>query len=128
MNATLLRQRYVQDSISTASPARLITLLYERMVRDLALAEAAIAGSDLAEANRNLVHAQDIVIELRSSLRPDAWEGGASLASLYGFLLRELIGANLTKDAGRVQSCRKLVEPLRDAWQQATAGEAGGAA
>jgi flagellar protein FliS len=128
MNATLLRQRYVRDSVSTASPARLVTLLYERLVRDLTIAETAIGAGDLAEANRNLVHAQDIVIELRSSLRPEAWEGGTSLAALYGFLIRELIAANLAKDAGRVASCRRLVEPLRDAWQQATAGDASGAA
>ena len=36
MNASMIRNRYVGDSVATASPARLVTMLYDRLVRDLA--------------------------------------------------------------------------------------------
>lgn len=119
MDAALRRQHYVGDAVSTASPARLVTMLYDRLVRDLSTAEAAIADRDTALASANLVHAQEIVLELRSSLKPELWEGGPGLASLYAFLVSELIAANVRKDAARVVACRKLVEPLRDAWHEA---------
>ena len=43
MNASMIRNRYVGDSVATASPARLVTMLYDRLVRDLVTAEAALA-------------------------------------------------------------------------------------
>jgi flagellar protein FliS len=41
------------------------------------------------------------------------------LAQIYTFLLTELVSANIKADADRVASCRRLVEPLRDAWREA---------
>lgn len=119
MNAQHLRRRFEQDAIATASPARLVTMLYDRLVRDLHMAEAALAESNVAEASAQLMHAQDIVTELRSSLDVTAWAGARDLSRIYGFLLTELISANVRKDVAKVVSCRGLVEPLRDAWHQA---------
>ena len=65
------------------------------------------------------MHAQEIVLELRATLDEDAWEGAAGLAQLYGFVINELITANIKGDVARVISCRNLVEPLLDAWRQA---------
>ena len=122
MNTQLLQRRLMDDAIDTASPARLVTMLYDRLVRDLVTAEQAIALQDRADADKNLRHAQDIVIKLRTSLDMDTWDGAAGLASIYAYLLGELIRANAQKDAARVASCRDLVQPLRDAWHAAAAG------
>lgn len=122
----LLRDRYVAASVATASPARLVTMLYDRLVRDLGEAERALAAGEAAGAADQLRHAQEIVMELQSGLDPTAWSGGPALAQLYAYLLRELIAANVGRDAGRVAACRALVEPLRDAWHQAAAQVAGG--
>ena len=35
-----------------------------------------------------------------------------------GFLITELIQANIQRDADKVATCRGLVEPLRDAWRE----------
>lgn len=119
MNASMIRNRYVGASVDTAPPARLVTMLYDRLVRDLVTAEAALAGSDLEGANRALIHAQEIVWELAAGLDPTKWSGGPALAALYQFMLEELLNANVKKDAEQVGSVRELVEPLRDAWHQA---------
>ena len=58
-------------------------------------------------------------LELQITLDVNAWDGAPGLASLYAFVLTELIGANIRRDADRVDSCRKLLEPLRDAWREA---------
>jgi flagellar protein FliS len=114
-----MRERYLADSVATASPAKLLVMLYDRLVLDLTRAEEALANDDRDEASSQLQHAQDIILELRISLNVEAWEGGPGLAALYGFLLTELIGANVRGDAVRVTACRALVEPLRDAWREA---------
>jgi len=121
-----MRDRYLQDSINTASPGKLLLMLYERLIRDLAQAEDAIAESDRQRSSELLIHAQEIVLELRTTLDMDAWSGAPGLASLYGFVLTELIGANVAQDAAKVASCRSLLEPLRDAWREAAAAAVAG--
>ncbi len=113
------RQRYAANAVTTASPARLLVMLYERLLRDLASAEQALGDRDHAKANDQLQHAQQIVLELRTSLDTTAWSGGPALASLYTYLHGELVSANLEKDAARVITCREIVEPLHASWELA---------
>lgn len=119
MIAPNLRDRYLQDTINTASPAKLLIMLYDRLILDLGTGEEAFRNGDRELGSAKVMHAQDIVLELRTTLDVDAWSGAPGLASLYGFILTELIGANIARDADRVASCRKLLEPLRDAWREA---------
>jgi flagellar secretion chaperone FliS len=119
MNAHTSRDRYMQDAVATASPARLLTMLYDRYVRDLTGAELAIIGGEYTEANAHLLHAQDIVMELRTTLDVSVWKDGAGLSELYSYMYQELVQANIRKDSDRVAAVRRLVEPLRDAWHEA---------
>jgi flagellar secretion chaperone FliS len=119
MSSPALRARYLSDSVSTASPARLLVMLYDRLVLDLVRAEEALRGGDRVTGSQQLVHAQEIVMELRTTLDVDAWAGAAGLAQLYGFLINELIAANVRGDADRTASCRTLIEPLAEAWREA---------
>jgi flagellar secretion chaperone FliS len=119
MTTSAMRERYLNDSISTASPAKLLVMLYDRLVLDLAQAEEALGAGDRTTAGTSLVHAQDIILELRTTLDTSAWEGGPGLANLYGFLVTELIAANVRGEAAKVVTIREIVEPLRDAWREA---------
>jgi flagellar protein FliS len=121
MTAPHLRDRYLQDSINTASPGKLLLMLYDRLILDLMQAEEALRANDREIAHEKITHAQEIVIELRISLDLESWSGAPGLANLYGYLLTELIGANIAKDPERVAVCRGFLEPLRDAWREATA-------
>ena len=121
MSTASLRSRYLGDSVATASPQRILVMLYDRLVLDLERAEMALDTGDRTEAAAQIQHAQDIVFELRSSLQVDVWEGGPRLAALYAWLIGEMIQANVKGDRNRVASCRQVVEPLRDAWRQAAA-------
>ena len=123
--AAALRARYMGDTVATASPQQLLVMLYDRLALDLERAQTALARGDHDEASRQLLHAQDIVTELHSSLRVDVWEGGPRLSALYAWLSTELVNANVKRDRNRVRSCLQVVEPLRDAWRQAAASLAG---
>ncbi|WP_164703242.1 flagellar export chaperone FliS [Modestobacter sp. KNN46-3] len=121
MSAAALRARYLGDAVATASPQQLLVMLYDRLALDLERAEAALITGDRPEAGNQLQHAQEIVLELQASLRVDIWDGGPRLAALYAWLLTELIAANVKGDVRRIADCRRIVEPLRDAWREAAA-------
>ncbi|WP_448631315.1 flagellar export chaperone FliS [Cellulomonas soli] len=114
-----VRQRYLTDAVQTAGPTRLLTMLYDRLLVDLDRAEASLQVGDRGAASQCLVHAQDIVGELMSSLDTDAWDGAEQLLSLYGFVLTELVEANVRADVDKVRGCRELVAPLASAWHEA---------
>ena len=119
-----MRERYLADSISTASPTKLLMMLFDRLVLDLTRGEQALLAGNRPEANTHLLHAQDIVTELHVSLDVDAWDGAAGLASLYAFVETELVNANVRGDAAKVTGVRQLMEPLRDTWREAAAATA----
>lgn len=125
MNYAAVRTRYLDDTVATASPSQLLTMLYDRLVLDLRRAETHQRSGDRGAAGTHLTHAQDIVGELASTLDVAAWDGAQQLMSVYTYLLTELIGANVAGDAERTAACRALVEPLRDAWHEAAAQLAG---
>jgi flagellar secretion chaperone FliS len=114
-----LRERYKADSVQTMSPGRLIVALYERLLLDLQRSVDAIVREDVSATHAALVHAQDIVGELRDALDVDAWPAAKQLGSLYDFVLQELVTANVEKDASRVVACHDLLLPLLDAWRDA---------
>ena len=121
------RAAYLEASIATASPERLLVMLYDRLVLDLTRALEAQRAGDQAQAHPQLLHAQDIVIELRVSLKVEEWEGGPGLASLYDFMFQQLVRANVAKDASLTESCLGLAQDLASTWRQA-ALEVGAAA
>jgi flagellar protein FliS len=113
-----VRNAYASDSVVT-TPERLVTMLYDRLVRDLQGAEAAIERRERETAHQFLVHSQEIVFELLSALDVRSWEGAPSLSALYTWMLNTLAEANLRKDAEAVREVRALVEPLGEAWHTA---------
>ena len=124
MSLQAVRNRYTQDAVATVSPAKLVTMLYDALMRDLALAESSILTNDIQTAHERLVHAQDIVLELQSGLDVTKWDGAPGLMALYRYVYRELVEANVRKDAPRINKVAGMVEPLRQAWHTAAANVA----
>lgn len=112
---------YKSNAVTTATPMGLVVMLYERLARDLDVAEAALGVRDLETANSQLQHAQEIVLELRVALDPTQWEGAANLGRFYDFLHDQLVAANVAKSGEQVAACRALVQPLLEAWSAAAA-------
>ena len=114
------RSAYVDASRSTASPAQLLCLVYDRLLLDLERADANLTAG--ISPHMHLVHAQDIVMELLSTLDRTVWDGAHGLAGIYVYLHTQLVNANVRRDATLVAECRTLVAPLRDAWHAAANG------
>jgi flagellar protein FliS len=113
------RNKYVSDSVHTMSPGQLIVALYDRVLLDLERALSAIDEHDVYGAHSALMHAQEIVYELLTSLDLKQWPGGESLAALYRHVQELLIDANVNKDPAPIHACKTLLVPLRDTWREA---------
>ena len=116
------RDGYLRERVLTATPAELTAMLFDAAVG------ACRAGARLAEAGDwnaagvRLRHAQDVVLELRSSLRTDA--GGevdvlsGRLSGLYTWAWQRLVAAVTGRDAAAIEDALATLEPLRDAWRE----------
>ncbi len=113
------KNAYVDNSVATASPARLLVMLCDRLVLDVQRGLAAQHAGDVAESHNQLVHAQEIIVHLRSTLRVEAWDGGPGLASIYDWLHNQLILANVRKDPTITEGCLSIVTDLADTWRTA---------
>ncbi|GAA3801792.1 flagellar export chaperone FliS [Nocardioides panacisoli] len=116
---TSARAAYVGNSVSTASPARLLVMLVERLVLDVERGLRAQVDGDWPEAHQQLLHAQDIVNELQASLDVDLMPAGTELASLYEYLRRRLVTANVRRDPDTTHEALLIARQLCDTWRQA---------
>ncbi|MGC8625983.1 MAG: flagellar export chaperone FliS [Acidimicrobiales bacterium] len=119
MNTPDGRQAYLTNSVVSAPPERLLTMLYDALVNNIAVAEDALEKHDFYTLNQRLVRSQEIVLELRASLKPELWSGGPALAAIYTYVYGLLVKGNVHKDPGALSEARKLLEPLQSAWHQA---------
>ena len=118
-NLAAARNLYNRDSVLSASPARLLVMLYDRLLLDPSRAETSQLGEDWSTASAQLLHAQEIVSELMNSLRPEIWDGGPGLMAVYVYVMEALVAANSRRDVQRTRECIRLLEPLRLAWHEA---------
>ncbi len=133
MSYPLAQARYASDATATASPARLLTMLYDRLVVDISIAHEAMLRDDIAVTGDRIAHACEILLELHSTLDTQVWPEGEALAALYLWLVAELMQGRVRRQPQRIADCRDLVIPLRDAWhlageQCANPGQAAGGA
>ena len=105
----------------SASPARLVVMLYDRLMLDLGRAEAAQVAGDWGVARENLLHAQEIIGELSGSLDLDAWDGAEQLLGIYNYAGTALMNANIHRNVETTRECIALLEPLRQTWHAAAA-------
>jgi flagellar protein FliS len=117
---------FQREAVLSASPARLLVMLFDRLMLDLARAEEAQNNASWAAAHDQLLHAQEIVGELAGSLDLDAWDGAASLLGLYNYVGTALMNANINRQSELTRECIGLLEPLRQAWHDAAAAPAQG--
>jgi len=112
-------QAYQKNKYQTASPHRLILMLYNGAIQFAGKAKEAILNKDIAETNSHIQKTQDIIYELISSLNEK--EGGeiaANLKSLYFYMIDRLIEGNIKKQASAVEEVISMLQELRSAWEE----------
>lgn len=115
-------QSYKEIQIKTATPAKLIVMLYDGSIKFINQAMEALAQKHrgFEKASNYIIKTQDIINELMVSL--DFEKGGQiakNLFSLYIYLNRRLIEANIQKDSQILEEVKKMLTELRGAWAEA---------
>jgi flagellar secretion chaperone FliS len=118
MPATNPFQAYRSASVQTATPERLLIMLYDGLVGSIQIAISSIQNGEFNNANKQLIKAQNIVRELHSTLKME-YEISTSLATLYDYFHRELVKANVNKKAQVLQEILPIIKDMRDTWAQA---------
>ncbi len=119
MDHAYAKDVYRNNQVTTAPQKKLIVMLYDGAIRNLKLAEIAMRDGEIQKVNTHLIKAQDIVMELMSTLN---FEAGGDIAknlySLYDYIYLRLVRANVDKNIEYIEEVKKYMEELRDAWEQ----------
>lgn len=110
----------LETGIASASPHKLIVMLYDGALAALLGAKANIAAGNIAAKGSAISKAISIIDNgLRASLDKDAGgEIAANLDALYDYMSRRLLHANLKNDVGVIEEVHGLLADLRGAWVQ----------
>lgn len=113
---------YQTQSVATATPAQLVTMLYDRALVALGRVRQQDRNQPgaIETINTELQRAQDIVTELQLALDHEQGDPiASSLHALYDFCLERLLEANLRKEVGQLDAVESTIRGLREAWDEA---------
>lgn len=111
--------RYLTERVMTASPAELTAMLYDAAVGALKSALRLMASDEHVTALARIQKCQDIVLELRTTLNPEAGEMATRLDALYTFAFTQLLEGSVKRDPRKVQAALDVLEPIQQAWKTA---------
>lgn len=109
--------RYLTERVMTASAAELTAMLFDAGVGAVRAAVRLQGLGEHVAAGPRLLKAQDIVLELRSTLDMGAGPLAVQLDALYTYAYGRLVHANTRRDAAAAQEALDVLEPLQQAWR-----------
>ena len=94
-------------------------MLYEGAIRFCRQGRVALAEKNYEGSYNGLMRAQKIVLELSTSLRPEAAVPGLceKLEALYTYIYKRLVEANTSHDVSAVDEVIELLEYEKQTWQ-----------
>ncbi|MDD5092526.1 MAG: flagellar export chaperone FliS [Candidatus Wallbacteria bacterium] len=108
---------YKKTRVQTVDEGKLLLMLYDGALQFLSEAEAGINGKNVEKAHNSIIKVQKIVTELMVSLNLEL--GGdiaRNLQSLYVYVNRRLLAANVKKDREIIGEVREIISSLRNAF------------
>ncbi len=108
---------YRDREVATATPGRLVVMVFDHVIANLTRATVAHKHDLLEQRVEAVAKARDGIVELMASL--DAEQGGAiasQLGSLYTFVLSQLVDAGKRFDERKIERLSGIMRELRDAF------------
>ena len=117
-------QKYLAQQVMSASPAKLVAMLYDRAITLLHEAAKAIEAGDIERRWRANCKATEVIAELWQALDMEAGgEIAENLNRLYGFMMMHLTMVDTENSAQAAREVIGLLEPLRRSWHEIADGE-----
>ena len=113
-------QKYQNTQIETASQEQLTLMLYNGTIKFIKQAKQEVKNNNYQNVNNYLIRAQDIIQELMLTL--DMEKGGElaqNLESLYDYMNRKLMEANVNKEVEPMDEVIDMMKELRNTWKKA---------
>lgn len=102
-----------------ASPVQLVVMLYDGALRFMEQGKAAMATGNRFRQNQQIQRAQQIVMELMSTL--DMVRGGeisTNLLALYTYIIEQLLTGNIEDQVEPIERSIRIMSELRESWNE----------
>ncbi|ERG68137.1 MULTISPECIES: flagellar export chaperone FliS [Exiguobacterium] len=109
---------YQNSAVTTANSQELTLMLYDGALKFMRLAKLAIEQGNSDLKNTNIQKTQAIFQELRLTLNKKI-AVSANLDSLYEYMWRRLVDANVKNDTTILDEVLDFTTELRDTWKEA---------
>jgi len=112
------RNIYLETQVSTATPQKLRLMLIEAAVRKAQATLEHWESGRQEDGLQALLRCEAIAQELLDGIRDDGSPLIAQVLDIYRFLVKELIDAEVSLDAGRVAGVLNVLQEERQTWQE----------
>lgn len=112
------RNKYLENTVQTASPAQLLIMLCDGAIRFCRAGIEALKTTNYQDANTNLVKVQDIISEFSITIDRNA-PIADDLLRLYEYFNHRLIEANIKKSIEPAEEVLGFLIQLKETWLQA---------
>jgi len=112
-----LQDEYLETRVMTATPAQLHLMVIDGAVRFAASADESLSEGDFEAAHFSLNRAREFVTELIGGLNEEhASELTEQLKALFAFVFRNLVEADMERNAAKVRDALKILRMHRESW------------
>ena len=112
-------QKYMNQVVTTMTPAQLLIALYDKAITELNKAILYIEDKNIPKAHNSIVRVSEIADALDASLK-EKYEISDNLAALYEFFREQLVQANIKKDPEILKSLIPFFQDLHDSFEEAS--------
>ena len=111
---------YAQNNIGIESPAKLIEMLYEGVLRFNAQAKKAIKDKNVEKRVYWMNRSTAIITELISVLDMKQGDISVYLEGLYNYQIQLLADAGNENSISKIDECSNVFKVLLEAWREST--------
>jgi len=111
---------YAQNNVEVESPAKLIEMLYEGILRFNAQAKKSIKDGDIEKRVYWMNRSIAIITELISCLDMKQGDVSEYLDGMYNYQIQLLVDAGYKNDINKIDECSNVFRTLLETWRETT--------
>ncbi len=118
MSTNVAYNIYAQNNVGVESPAKLVEMMYEGVLRFNAQAKKAIKDEDIEKRAYWINRSVAVIAELLATLNYDAGDVSMYLDGLYTYQIQLLTEANLENNPDKIDIVSNVFKGLLEAWRE----------
>lgn len=111
-------KQYQEQAVRSASPDKLILMLFDGAIRFSGRAKRFIEEKNYEEAGKAIYRCEDIIDYLISTLNPKI-PVASEIEKMYEYIQYNFVQANMTKDISYLEEAENHLREFREVWKQA---------